>query len=53
MRFDVEAAVVATKAYMSKSDADAETDRLNRLNGPKGAIYFVKVARLKGDHQSE
>jgi hypothetical protein len=47
--FDVEAQVVGTKAYVSVTDADAEADRLNRLNGPKDATYFVIMARLKWD----
>lgn len=46
VEFDITARVVGTKAYISKADADADADRLNRINGPKGSTYFVVVARL-------
>jgi hypothetical protein len=40
-------AVTATKAYLSLREANAEVDRLNRLNADKNCLYFVLVARLQ------
>jgi hypothetical protein len=40
--------IVATKAYETISEAEAEAGRLNTLNASKGARYFVRVARLQG-----
>jgi hypothetical protein len=39
--------VTATKAFEDQGEAEAEADRLNALNGAKGARYFVRLARLQ------
>jgi hypothetical protein len=39
--------VTSTKAYWSIQAADAEVERLNRLNKDKGCIYFRRVARIE------
>jgi hypothetical protein len=42
-------AITGTKGYSTLERAQAEADRLNRLNEDKGARYFVRVARLVDD----
>jgi hypothetical protein len=38
--------VTGTKAYLSEEDAAEECRRLQALNGGKGCVYFVVLARL-------
>lgn len=44
---DVNADIIATKAYWSEEAAIREVERLNALNGPKGSVYLVTMARLQ------
>jgi hypothetical protein len=39
--------VVATKAFWSQEEADAEAQRLNLINAGKGSEYVVRVARIE------
>lgn len=42
----IEQRITATCAFWSKEEAEAEVDRLNRINQDKGCVYFWEVARL-------
>ena len=44
---DPETAVTATRAFPTKEAAEAEVQRLDRLNEDKGCVYFWLVARLE------
>src|SRR5712691_8199190 len=43
-----EEAVTVTKVFWTLDEAEAEVQRLNQLNGPKGSLYFWRVGRLRG-----
>ena len=45
--------VSLTKAYTAQSDALKEAARMNEINGPKGARYFVQLARVAPSVASE
>jgi hypothetical protein len=49
---DLVEAIVGTKAFVSRDEAEAEATRLNVLNEDKRATYFVVVARLQDDASS-
>jgi hypothetical protein len=46
---DLVDAIVGTKAFVTRDEAEAEATRLNALNANKRATYFVVVARLQDD----
>jgi len=39
--------IVATKAFTSAEEADAEIERMNALSTSKGSKYFWRIARLE------
>jgi hypothetical protein len=41
--------IAVTRAFWDEAAAEAEVQRLNALNGPKGAAYFSRLARLDRD----
>jgi hypothetical protein len=43
---DATGAIVATKAFWSEEEAEAEVRRLNQVNAAAGATYFWRIARL-------
>ena len=43
----LENAVIVKKVVWTQYDAEAEVERLNRLNKDKGCVYFWQVTRLE------
>jgi hypothetical protein len=50
---DLESRVAVKKIVWTVEEAQAEVDRLNKLNGPKGARYFWRTTRLAVDERAE
>lgn len=44
---EINSDIIATKAYWREEDAAREVERLNALNGPRGSVYVVTMARLQ------
>lgn len=45
--------VVVTKVVWEQETAEREVERLNRLNGSKGAFYLWMITRLEHSEMSE